>query len=157
MKCPYCANPDTRVIDSRPSEDGSTIRRRRLCEQCQKRFTTYEKVETMPLVVIKKDQTRETFDREKLVERILRACHKRPVSVSDIEKLADEVETHALNSFDKEITSREIGEMVMEGLRKLDEVAYVRFASVYRQFTDIDTFRQELRKIKRDSNRKSRE
>ena len=157
MKCPFCSYEESKVIDSRPTDEGERIRRRRECLNCQKRFTTYEKVETMPLVVIKKDQTRETFDREKLVERILRACHKRPVSVSDIEKLADEVETHALNSFDKEITSREIGEMVMEGLRKLDEVAYVRFASVYRQFTDIDTFMQELRKIKRDSNRKSRE
>lgn len=154
MKCPYCANSDTRVIDSRPSEDGSTIRRRRLCEQCQRRFTTYEKVETMPLVVIKKDETRETFDREKLVERILRACHKRPISVSDIERLADGIENRALNSFDKEITTQEIGEMVMEGLRALDEVAYVRFASVYRQFTDIDTFLEEIKKIKKDSNKK---
>ena len=156
MKCPYCTNPDTRVIDSRPSEDGSTIRRRRLCENCQKRFTTYEKVETMPLFVIKKDQTRETFDREKLVERILRACHKRPVSVADIEHLADEIENKALNSFDKEITTKEIGEMVMDGLRALDEVAYVSFASVYRQFTDIDTFLEELEKIKRDSSKRRR-
>ena len=156
MKCPYCTNPDTRVIDSRPSEDGSTIRRRRLCENCQKRFTTYEKVETMPLFVIKKDQTRETFDREKLVERILRACHKRPVSVADIEHLADEIENKALNSFDKEITTKEIGEMVMDGLRALDEVAYVRFASVYQQFTDIDTFLEELEKIKRDSSKRRR-
>ena len=156
MKCPYCTNPDTRVIDSRPSEDGSTIRRRRLCENCQKRFTTYETVETMPLFVIKKDQTRETIDREKLVERILRACHKRPVSVADIEHLADEIENKALNSFDKEITTKEIGEMVMDGLRALDEVAYVRFASVYRQFTDIDTFLEELEKIKRDSSKRRR-
>lgn len=154
MKCPFCSNQDTRVIDSRPSEDGSTIRRRRLCEQCQRRFTTYEKVETMPLIVIKKDETRETFDREKLVERILRACHKRPVSAADIEKLADEIENHAHNKFDKEITTQEIGEMVMEGLRALDEVAYVRFASVYRQFTDIDTFLEELKRIKRDSRKK---
>jgi transcriptional repressor NrdR len=155
MKCPYCGNADTRVIDTRPSEDGSTIRRRRLCEQCQRRFTTYEKVETMPLVVIKKDQTRETFDREKLIERILRACHKRPVSMTDIEHLADEIENRALNSFDKEITTKEIGEMVMEGLRALDEVAYVRFASVYRQFTDIDTFLEEIKKIKKDNTRKT--
>ncbi len=151
MKCPFCQSPDTRVIDSRPSEDGSTIRRRRLCEVCQKRFTTYEKVETVPLIVIKKDETREEFDREKLVERILRACHKRPVSINDIERLVDNIENKALNSFDKEISSREIGEMVMDGLRDLDEVAYVRFASVYRQFTDIDTFMAELEKIKKDT------
>lgn len=148
MKCPYCSNLDTKVIDSRPAEDGSTIRRRRLCEQCNHRFTTYEKVETMPLIVIKKDQTRELFDREKLVERILRACHKRPVTVAEVEHLVDEIENRAHNSFDKEISSQEIGEMVMDGLRDLDEVAYVRFASVYRQFTDIDTFMDELQKIK---------
>ena len=147
MKCPYCTNPDTRVIDSRPSEDGSTIRRRRLCENCQKRFTTYEKVETMPLFVIKKDQTRETFDREKLVERILRACHKRPVSVADIEHLADEIENKALNSFDKEITTKEIGEMVMERLKPIDEVAYIRFASVYRRFQDVNSFMREITKF----------
>ena len=147
MKCPFCGNIDTRVIDSRPSEDGSTIRRRRLCEECQKRFTTYEKVETVPLIVIKRDETREEFDREKLVERILRACHKRPVSINDIEGLVDNIENRALNNFNKEISSREIGEMVMEGLRELDEVAYVRFASVYRQFKDITTFRDELNKL----------
>ena len=156
MKCPFCGNIDTRVIDSRPSEDGSTIRRRRLCEECQKRFTTYEKVETVPLIVIKRDETREEFDREKLVERILRACHKRPVSINDIEGLVDNIENRALNNFNKEISSREIGEMVMEGLRELDEVSYVRFASVYRKFTDIDTFMEELEKIKKDSLRAKR-
>lgn len=156
MKCPFCSNMDTRVIDSRPSEDGTTIRRRRLCEECQKRFTTYEKVETLPLIVIKRDETREEFDREKLVERILRACHKRPVSIVEVEALVDEIENKALNNFNKEISSREIGEMVMDGLRELDEVAYVRFASVYRQFTDIDTFMEELEKIKTGSYKKEK-
>ena len=140
MKCPYCTNPDTRVIDSRPSEDGSTIRRRRLCENCQKRFTTYEKVETMPLFVIKKDQTRETFDREKLVERILRACHKRPVSVADIEQ-------ELQSNLERKISTVDIGEMVMARLKQVDEVAYVRFASVYRSFKDINTFMEELSKL----------
>ncbi|MBC8542072.1 transcriptional regulator NrdR [Bianquea renquensis] len=154
MKCPYCGFEDTRVIDSRPSEDRCAIRRRRLCEMCQKRFTTYEKVETLPLIVIKKDNTREVFDREKLVDRVMRACHKRPVPVAAVEHLADEIENTALNSFDKEIRSQEIGEMVMEKLRELDEVAYVRYASVYRQFRDIDTFMQELEKLRTDTKKK---
>lgn len=149
MKCPFCQNPDTRVIDSRSSDDDFTIRRRRICEVCQKRFTTYEKIETIPLMVSKKDGSIEPFDREKLIEHILRACSKRPIALKDIEDLADSIEQKGQNSLNKqEISSVEIGEMVMEGLRKLDEVAYVRFASVYRQFTDVDTFMNELQKIK---------
>ena len=144
MKCPFCGHDDTRVIDSRPSEDGSTIRRRRNCENCQKRFTTYEKVETMPLIVIKKDGSRQTFDREKLIERILRACHKRKVSITEIEKLADEIENAALSSMNKEISTSEIGEKVLMGLWKMDEVAYIRFASVYREFADLDSFLEDL-------------
>lgn len=144
MKCPYCGNVDTRVIDSRPSEDHSAIRRRRLCEKCEKRFTTYEKVETVPLMVVKKDNTREMFDRDKLIERVMRACHKRPVSATAIEKLADDIENIARSSYDKEIQTREIGEHVLRALRDLDEVAYVRFASIYREFTGIDSFMKEL-------------
>lgn len=148
MKCPFCGYEDTRVIDSRPSEDRSTIRRRRICEKCQKRFTTYEKVETMPLIVIKKDGSRQTFDREKLIERILRACHKRKVSLTEIEKLADEIENAALSSLNKEISTSEIGEKVLMGLWKLDEVAYIRFASVYREFVDLDSFLTELDRMR---------
>lgn len=148
MKCPFCGYEDTRVIDSRPSEDRSTIRRRRICEKCQKRFTTYEKVETMPLIVIKKDGSRQTFDREKLIERILRACHKRKVSLTEIEKLADEIENAALSSLNKEISTSEIGEKVLMGLWKLDEVAYIRFASVYREFVDLDSFLTDLDRMR---------
>ena len=148
MKCPFCGYDDTRVIDSRPSEDGSTIRRRRNCEKCQKRFTTYEKVETMPLIVIKKDGSRQTFDREKLIERILRACHKRKVSITEIEKLADEIENVALSSMNKEISTSEIGEKVLMGLWKMDEVAYIRFASVYREFADLDSFLEDLDRMR---------
>ena len=148
MKCPFCGYHDTRVIDSRPSEDGSTIRRRRNCESCQKRFTTYEKVETMPLIVIKKDGSRQTFDREKLIERILRACHKRKVSITEIEKLADEIENAALSSMNKEISTSEIGEKVLMGLWKMDEVAYIRFASVYREFADFDSFLEDLDRMR---------
>jgi len=148
MKCPFCGHDDTRVIDSRPSEDGSTIRRRRNCENCQKRFTTYEKVETMPLIVIKKDGSRQTFDREKLLERILRACHKRKVSITEIEKLADEIENAALSSMNKEISTSEIGEKVLMGLWKMDEVAYIRFASVYREFADLDSFLEDLDRMR---------
>ena len=148
MKCPFCGYDDTRVIDSRPSEDGSTIRRRRNCERCQKRFTTYEKVETMPLIVIKKDGSRQTFDREKLIERILRACHKRKVSITEIEKLADEIENAALSSLNKEISTSEIGEKVLMGLWELDEVAYIRFASVYREFADLDSFLEDLDRMR---------
>ena len=141
MKCPFCGYDDTRVIDSRPSEDGSTIRRRRNCEKCQKRFTTYEKVETMPLIVIKKDGSRQTFDREKLIERILRACHKRKVSITEIENAA-------LSSLNKEISTSEIGEKVLMGLWKMDEVAYIRFASVYREFADLDSFLEDLDRMR---------
>ena len=148
MKCPFCGYDDTRVIDSRPSEDGSTIRRGRNCENCQKRFTTYEKVETMPLIVIKKDGSRQTFDREKLIERILRACHKRKVSITEIEKLADEIENAALSSMNKEISTSEIGEKVLMGLWKMDEVAYIRFASVYREFADLDSFLEDLDRMR---------
>lgn len=148
MKCPFCGYDDTRVIDSRPSEDGSTIRRRRNCESCQKRFTTYEKVETMPLIVIKKDGSRQTFDREKLIERILRACHKRKVSITEIEKLADEIENAALSSMNKEISTSEIGEKVLMGLWEMDEVAYIRFASVYREFADLDSFLEDLDRMR---------
>ena len=148
MICPFCGYDDTRVIDSRPSEDGSTIRRRRNCENCQKRFTTYEKVETMPLIVIKKDGSRQTFDREKLIERILRACHKRKVSITEIEKLADEIENAALSSMNKEISTSEIGEKVLMGLWKMDEVAYIRFASVYREFADLDSFLEDLDRMR---------
>jgi len=147
MKCPYCGYIDDRVIDSRPTDEGTAIRRRRECVKCSKRFTTYEKVESIPLIVIKKDKTREKFNKEKLMNGLLRACEKRPVSIGDLEKLVDDIEAQICNSLQREITSKQIGEMVMSGLKKLDEVAYVRFASVYRQFKDIDTFMEELQKL----------
>jgi len=148
MKCPYCSHPEDKVIDSRPTDEGAAIRRRRECLGCQKRYTTYEKVEYMPLMVIKKDKSRQPYNREKLLNGILRACEKRPVSISEIDSLIDNVEAQIYNTLEREVTSTEIGEKVMEELRKLDEVAYVRFASVYRQFKDIDTFMDELQKIK---------
>ncbi len=148
MKCPYCSHPEDKVIDSRPTDEGATIRRRRECLGCQRRYTTYEKVEYMPLMVIKKDKSRQQYNREKLLNGILRACEKRPVSIGEIDNLIDNVEAQIYNSLEREVTSTEIGEKVMEELRKLDEVAYVRFASVYRQFKDIDTFMEELQKIK---------
>ena len=147
MKCPYCGFEDTRVIDSRPSKDRCAIRRRRLCEMCQKRFTTYEKVETMPLIVIKKDNNREQYDRTKIEAGILRACHKRPISVNRINQLIDDVETEIFNREEKEIPSSVIGEIVMDKLKDLEAVAYVRFASVYREFKDVNTFMNELKKI----------
>lgn len=147
MKCPYCGFIEDKVIDSRPTDEGSAIRRRRECSKCTKRFTTYEKVESLPLMVIKKDKTRQSFDREKLLNGLLRACEKRPVSVNDLEKLVDEIESQAYNTLQREISSQEIGEMVMARLKDMDEVAYVRFASVYRQFRDINTFMDELRKL----------
>ncbi|WP_105618073.1 transcriptional regulator NrdR [Vallitalea okinawensis] len=147
MKCPFCGYDNTKVIDSRPSEENISIRRRRQCEKCNKRFTTYEKVETIPLMVIKKDKTREPFNRDKLMDGILRSCHKRPVSVTDVERLVEDIENKVLNSMAKEIDSVQIGEYVMEGLKGIDEIAYVRFASVYRQFKDINTFMQELNKM----------
>lgn len=147
MKCPYCNQENTRVIDSRPADDNSTIRRRRLCDECRKRFTTYEKVETIPLIVIKKDNNREQYDRSKIEAGVLRACHKRPISLAQINALVDEVETEIFNMEEKEIESRVIGEIVMDKLKDLEAVAYVRFASVYREFKDINTFMNELKKI----------
>ncbi len=147
MKCPFCNCENTRVIDSRPAEDGSSIRRRRVCDECDKRFTTYEKVETIPLIVIKKDNNREAYDRTKIEGGILRACHKRPVSIDKINKLVDEVETEVFGREEKEVPSQVIGELVMNKLKDLDAVAYVRFASVYREFKDINTFMDELKKV----------
>ncbi len=147
MKCPFCSSDNTRVIDSRPADDNSSIRRRRLCDDCGKRFTTYEKVETIPLIVIKKDNNREQYDRAKIEAGVLRACHKRPVSANQINKLVDEVEVDIFSREEKELSSSEIGEIVMNKLEDLDPVAYVRFASVYREFKDVDTFMNELKKI----------
>ncbi|MCM1258650.1 MAG: transcriptional regulator NrdR [Roseburia sp.] len=147
MKCPYCSSDNTRVIDSRPAEDNSSIRRRRLCDSCGKRFTTYEKVETIPLIVIKKDNNREQFDRSKIEAGILRACHKRPISANQINLLVDEIETEVFNREEKEISSAVIGEIVMDKLKDIEAVAYVRFASVYREFKDVNTFMDELKKI----------
>ena len=147
MKCPYCNASDTKVIDSRPAEDNSAIRRRRQCETCGKRFTTYEKLETMPLMVIKKDRTRELYDRGKIEAGILHSCHKRPVSTQQINALIDEIETQIFNMEEKEVETTAIGELVMRKLQQLDEVAYVRFASVYREFKDVNTFLKELEKL----------
>ena len=149
MKCPYCGEDNTRVIDSRPAEENSAIRRRRQCDACRHRFTTYEKVETLPLFVIKKDNTRESYSRSKIEKGILSACHKRPVSAAQINQLIDEIEARIFSMEEKEIRSSVIGELVMEKLKSLDEVAYVRFASVYREFKDVNTFLQELEKIYR--------
>lgn len=149
MKCPYCGFEDTRVIDSRPSEDGISIRRRRLCEDCGKRFTTYEKVETMPVMVVKRDGTRQEFDRQKLIERIMRSCHKRKVSLDAIEKLADSIEAAAVASYDREIPTGVIGDMVLKGLWEIDQVAYVRFASIYRDFDSLETFMNALTDLSR--------
>ena len=147
MKCPFCNQDNTRVVDSRPVDDNTAIRRRRMCDACGKRFTTYEKVETIPLIVIKKDQNREQFDRSKIEAGVLRACHKRPVSAEQIHKLVDEVETEIFNLEEREIPSSVIGEIVMDKLKDLEAVAYVRFASVYREFKDVNTFIDELKKI----------
>lgn len=147
MKCPYCSNIDTKVIDSRPAEDGSSIRRRRSCDICGKRFTTYEKVETIPLIIIKKDDNREQYDRAKIEAGILRACYKRPVSAEAIKQAVEDIETEIYKLEEKEIPSNQIGELVMERLKELDEVAYVRFASVYREFKDVNTFMAEIKKI----------
>ncbi|MBR2122581.1 MAG: transcriptional repressor NrdR [Lachnospiraceae bacterium] len=147
MKCPYCSAEDTRVIDSRPVEDNNSIRRRRICDQCNRRFTTYEKIESIPLVVIKKDNNREPYDRSKIEGGILRACHKRPVSVGQIKKVVDEIEAVIYDREEKEISSQEIGELVMNRIHDLDPVAYVRFASVYREFKDVETFMEELQKV----------
>ena len=145
MKCPYCGNPDTRVVDSRPVDDNSSIRRRRVCDDCGKRFTSYERVETVPLVVIKKDKTREIFDRSKIEAGLIRACHKRPVSAQQIRELVDAVESEVISRGEREIPSTGSGEMVMSGVKELDPVAYVRFASVYREFKDVDSFMDELK------------
>ena len=147
MKCPYCNKPGTRVIDSRPAEDGSSIRRRRGCDECGKRFTTYEKVETIPLIVIKKDDNREQYDRSKIEGGVLRACYKRPVSAEQIQRTLEKIETKIFEREEKEIPTSVIGEIVMEQLKELDEVAYVRFASVYREFKDVNTFMSEIKKI----------
>ena len=147
MKCPFCGLDNTRVIDSRPADDNSSIRRRRLCDECGKRFTTYERVEIMPLTVIKKDKTREPYDRSKMMSGILRACHKRPVSPRQISTMIDEIENQIFNREEKEISTSVIGELVMDKLKSVDEVAYVRFASVYREFKDVSTFMEELGKL----------
>lgn len=147
MKCPFCSHENTRVIDSRPAEDNNSIRRRRVCDECGKRFTTYEKVETIPLIIIKKDNNRETYDRAKIEAGVLRACHKRPVSAQQITTLVDEVENEIFNMEEKEIPSQAIGELLMNKLKNLDAVAYVRFASVYREFKDINTFMDELKNV----------
>ena len=147
MKCPFCNQDNTRVVDSRPADDNTAIRRRRMCDACGKRFTTYEKVETIPLIVNKKDQNREQFDRSKIEAGVLRACHKRPVSAEQIHRLVDDVETEVFNLEEREIPSSVIGEIVMDKLKDLEAVAYVRFASVYREFKDVNTFMDELKKI----------
>lgn len=147
MKCPFCGKENTRVIDSRPADDGNSIRRRRQCDECGKRFTTYEKVEAIPLVVIKKDNNRESYERAKIEAGIYRSCHKRPISVDQINTLVDDIETTIFNMEEKEIHSSTIGEVVMDKLRDLDPVAYVRFASVYREFKDVNTFMSEIKKI----------
>lgn len=147
MRCPFCENPDTRVIDSRPTEEGHAIRRRRECDGCSKRFTTYEKVEEMIFMVIKKDGSREAFDRNKVMNGIIKACEKRPVPIADIEKIVDDIERGLNNMMEKEVESKLIGEVIMEHLKDLDEVAYVRFASVYRQFKDVNTFVAEIEKL----------
>ena len=147
MKCPFCGEDDTRVIDSRPADENMSIRRRRQCDKCQKRFTTYEKVEAIPLVVIKKDQTREPYDRTKIEKGVFRSCHKRPSSVPQMNHLVDQVEAKVFSKEEREIPSSYIGELVMRYLEELDAVAYVRFASIYREFKDVDTFMEELKKI----------
>ncbi len=147
MKCQFCNCADSRVVDSRPTDDGNSIRRRRECINCGRRFTTYEKIEQQQLLVIKKDQSRELFDPQKIRNGIIAACHKRPVSAAEIEKIVSSVEQLAYNSLQEEITTRQIGESVMESLKKLDDVAYIRFASVYRQFTDLPTFMQEMARV----------
>ncbi len=147
MKCPYCSFEESKVIDSRPTDEGERIRRRRECLQCQKRFTTYEIIESLPIIVIKKVKSREVFNRDKLLNGLLRACEKRPVSLEKLESIIDDIEAVLQNSLDREISSDKIGELVMDKLKEVDEVAYVRFASVYRQFKDIGTFMSELNKL----------
>ena len=148
MKCPICGYTESKVIDSRPSEEGSSIRRRRECLSCQNRFTTYEKIETLPLLVVKKDKTRELFDKNKLLAGIIKACHKRPVTMEQMEEVASDIEAELQNSLSREISSQSIGVLVMDKLKSLDPVAYVRFASVYREFKDLDTFMRELEELR---------
>ncbi len=147
MKCPFCGEENTKVIDSRPADDNSSIRRRRQCEKCDKRFTTYEKLETIPLVIIKKDMTREPYDRSKIEGGLFRSCTKLPISVDQINKTVDSIETEIFNLGEKEVSSQRIGEIVMERLKVLNPVAYVRFASIYREFKDVNTFMDEIKKI----------
>ena len=150
MKCPFCGYEESKVIDSRPTDEGEKIRRRRECISCANRFTTYEIIESVPIMIIKKDKSRESFNREKLLKGMVRACEKRPVPIDTLEKIVDEIEAEIQNSLDREITSDNIGELVMDKLKDVDEVAYVRFASVYRQFKDINTFMSELKKLLTD-------
>lgn len=152
MKCPKCGYTESKVVDSRPSEEGASIRRRRECLSCQNRFTTYETVEKLPLLVIKKDKTRQTFDKTKLLNGIIEACHKRPITLEQMEAVVNEIELELQNSLTHEVPSSKIGVLVMEKLKELDEVAYVRFASVYREFKDLDTFMHELEKLKSQKN-----
>jgi len=156
MRCPYCSFPESKVIDSRPTEEGQAIRRRRECIKCGKRFTTYEKIEEIPLMVIKKDGNRQVFDRNKILNGIIKACEKRPVPMETIENIVDEIEKTLYNSMEKEVTSKAIGEMVMNRLKDVDDVAYVRFASVYRQFTDINSFIEELKNLLDENNKSNR-
>lgn len=152
MKCPFCGNPDSKVVDSRPTEDGERIRRRRECIACQKRFTTFEIIETTPIMVKKKDGSIQAFNRDKLLNGMIKSCEKRPVSIQDLEKAVDRIEYKIVNSLKSEVSSIDLGEMVMEELKKLDEVAYVRFASVYRQFSDVNTFLEELNQLMKKRN-----
>ncbi len=152
MKCPFCGNPDSKVVDSRPTEDGERIRRRRECIACQKRFTTFEIIETTPIMVKKKDGSIQAFNRDKLLNGMIKSCEKRPVSTQDLEKAVDRIEYKIVNSLKSEVSSIDLGEMVMEELKKLDEVAYVRFASVYRQFSDVNTFLEELNQLMKKRN-----
>ena len=147
MKCPFCAYTESKVVDSRPAEEGATIRRRRECLSCQKRFTTYEIIEHLPLIIVKKDGSRQSFDKQKLLNGMLRACANRPVPLADLQIVANEIELELLNSLEREIRTSDVGEMVMTRLKALDEVSYVRFASVYRQFRDINSFMEELNKL----------
>ena len=152
MRCPYCSYSESKVIDSRPAEEGTTIRRRRECLSCGRRFTTYEIMERLPLLVIKRDGSRQSFDRMKVIGGMVKACEKRPVPVDQIERVADEIEQELQSSLEREVSSAQIGEMIMDRLKDLDQVAYVRFASVYRQFKDINTFLDELNKLLKESN-----
>lgn len=152
MKCPYCANPESKVVDSRPTDENASIRRRRECLNCGKRFTTYETVESVPLVVVKKDGSRESFDRNKILNGLVKACEKRPVPLQTLENATTDIEQRLLNSLNREVRSELIGELVMDALKEIDQVAYVRFASVYRQFQDIDSFMSELTKLLKSNN-----